>query len=47
MICEKHNRYYRVGHCELCIEEVRLQIIENRIIEEAERELKEPIVLWG
>ena len=46
MMCEKHNRYYRVGECELCIRDRRLCVLEDRIIQEAEEELKTTIVLW-
>ena len=46
MMCFKHNRYYRAGHCPKCIEEIEQEIQDKHELIMLEREAKQPIVLW-
>ena len=46
MICEKHDRVVRAGHCPLCIDEIEAEQQLAHDIYMLEKEIKQPIQLW-
>lgn len=43
-MCFEHNRYFRIGKCPKCIEEVEAEAL--RVLEEEKKNKKKPIILW-